>query len=458
MIDLKKINRIISVVIAALLLSTGTLSLLPGQTQAAVNDQGVDLSIHNGYNARFGYAHDKFAILQVGGYQYGLYDQPTYNSQVASTIAQGKRAHTYLWWEGVGDYNTAKMVLDYFLPKVQTPKGSIVAIDAEKGFQNTDLLMWALNYIKQAGYTPMLYGYKDYLVNNVDLARISKNYQLWLAEYPDYNLTPTPNYNFFPSYDNIGIFQFTSTYAPGGGLDGNIDLTGITDNGYTKHDNPKTQTPAINQGKTADNTPKTDIQTGFKVKVNFSANSWATGEAIPSWIKGNTYEVKEVSGNKVLLSDVLSWIDRSNVEIIQNKQQAPTPSATTNQNKIHIVATGETLGSIAEAFGTTYQNIAAWNGLSNPNLIYPGQSLIVGHSSNIYQESGSFVPNTAVNVRTSPSTGAVIATQYDQGQAVYYDGYTLNDGYVWIHYKSYTGHDRYIAVRNQGGNAWGYFY
>lgn len=65
----------------------------------AARDYGVDLSKYQGYNAQFVSPDDKFAICQVGG-MYGdgsTYSQPTYDSQVATTIAQGKRAHTYIW-------------------------------------------------------------------------------------------------------------------------------------------------------------------------------------------------------------------------------------------------------------------------------------------------------------------------------------------------------------------------
>nr|WP_305955393.1 LysM domain-containing protein [Klebsiella grimontii] len=41
----------------------------------------------------------------------------------------------------------------------------------------------------------------------------------------------------------------------------------------------------------------------------------------------------------------------------------------------HVVQYGETLSSIATKYGTTYQALAQRNGLSNPNLIYPGQVL-----------------------------------------------------------------------------------
>ena len=197
-------------------------------------------------------------------------------------------------------------------------------------------------------------------------------YQLWMAEYPDYEVTPYPNYNYFPSFENIGIFQFTSTYVAGG-LDGNVDLTGITDNGYTKNNQPATNTPAIEEGKEVENTPSSDVKVGDTVKVNFSANQWATGETIPQWVKGESYKVQQVDGNKILLADILSWIDKANVELLPDSTAvAEQPSTTT-----HIVQYGETLSSIATQYGTTYQALASLNGLSNPNMIYAGQVLKV---------------------------------------------------------------------------------
>ena len=255
----------------------------------------------------------------------------------------------------------------------QTPKGSIVALDVEDGVANTDVILWSLQYIKDRGYTPLLYGYKHFLVNNLDLKRISDKFGLWLGEYPDYNVTPVPNYNYFPSWDNIQIFQFTSTYVAGG-LDGNIDLSGVTDNGY-KNGNPSkpnTETPAIDAGKEADKVKGNAKEVGMTVKVNFSSQTYATGEAIPDWVKGTSYQVIEKSGDKVLLDGIMSWLSVYDVETLDAKTSESTVS-----NKIHIVQYGENLSSIALKYGTTWQDLARINALSNPSIIYAGQTLSV---------------------------------------------------------------------------------
>lgn len=362
----------------------GASILLQSTAYAAVGDQGVDWSRYQGANGIFGYGHDKFAICQIGGVNGGgMYGQTTYETQVASAIAQGKRAHTYIWYQVGGNASLGEQVLNTFLPQVQTPKGSIVALDYESGASadkqaNTNAILHGMRMIKAAGYTPMYYSYKPYTVANVYVDQIIREFpnSLWMAAYPDYNVTPTPNYNVFPSMDGVAIYQFTSTYIAGG-LDGNVDLTGITDNGYTKGNNPENQTPAISQGQQADNTPKSDIAVGNQVKVKFGANVWATGEAIPDWVKGRTYSVAQVSGSRVLLAGINSWINKSDVEII-SVSFAPIQAPATS---MYTVRSGDTLSSIASKFGTSYQALASLNGISNPNLIYVGQVLRVNGSA-----------------------------------------------------------------------------
>ncbi|RAU00446.1 lysin, partial [Weissella confusa] len=69
------------------------------------------------------------------------------------------------------------------------------------------------------------------------------------------------------------------------------------------------------------NTPKADIAPGMTVKVNFSAKNYATGEAIPDFVKGEPHKVLEVDGDRVLLDDIYSWVNKKNVEILDANTQ-----------------------------------------------------------------------------------------------------------------------------------------
>ena len=397
---MNKNKAILSVLSAFALMSVGFTA------QAAKGDQGVDWARYQGINGKWGYAHDKFAICQIGGTVDGwnVYDQSTYRTQVAGTIAMGRRAHTYIWWQNVTTPQQADKALDYFLPKVQTPKQSIVALDVESGAQNTNTVDYALTRIKQAGYTPVLYGYKSYLVNHVDLASLAKKYPLWLAAYPDYNVTVKPNYNFFPSYNNVGIFQFTSTYVAGG-LDGDVDLTGITDNGYHNGDasKPITKPVAVKQGIKADNTPKKDITTGYKVKVNYSAKRWASGQAIPNWVKGRMYLIVQTSGDRVLLGGIMSWIKRSDVEILQTAKQA---------SGTYTVKSGDSWWSIATRHGMSMYTLASCNGKTIYSMLHPGDKLTIsGQTTRVYTvKSGDTLSSIAG--RLGVSVGHLVQTNH----------------------------------------------
>ncbi|MFG5563685.1 LysM peptidoglycan-binding domain-containing protein [Enterococcus faecalis] len=401
-------KKIVTLIIVALVAVT------PLNVFAAKGDRGVDWAIYQGEQGRFGYAHDKFTIAQIGGYNAsGIYEQYTYKSQVASAIAQGKRAHTYIWYDTWGNMDIAKTTMDYFLPRIQTPKNSIVALDFEHGASsdvnaNTETILYGMRRIKQAGYTPMYYSYKPFTLQYVDYQRIIKEFpnSLWIAAYPSYEVTPEPLYAYFPSMEGIGIWQFTSTYIAGG-LDGNVDLTGITDNGYTATDKPETETPAIDVGEEVENTPSSDVKVGDTVKVKFSVDAWATGEAIPDWVKGNSYKVQEVTVSRVLLEGILSWISKGDIELLPDAAVVPDkqPEAT------HVVQYGETLSSIAYQYGTYYQKLAALNGLANPNLIYPGQVLKVNGSvvSKIYTvQYGDNLSSIAAKLGTTYQTLAAL--------------------------------------------------
>ncbi len=349
--------------------------------QADEREYGTDTAIYQGVSAQKVQASDTFSIAQVGGSVHGrLYDQWTYRSQVSTGIAMGLRMHTYVWMETGGNTMQTANMLNYFLPKIQTPKGSIIALDYEDGAgpsaqANTDNVLYGMRRIRDAGYTPVLYSGKYYIANHLQLDRILSEFpnSLWIASYADMQVRTRPLWGYFPSMPGVAIWQFTST-GRAGGLDYNVDLLGITKKGYKYGDaeRPVTKPEAVKEGIQADHTPKKAIEAGYTVKVNFSSKTWSNGASIPSWVKGNSYEVIQTSGNKVLLKGIMSWIDRSNVEILQTSTQAQTVASGT-----YVVQQGDSLSAIATRYNTTVGILQSLNNIRNVNLIYPGQVLRV---------------------------------------------------------------------------------
>ena len=77
------------------------------------------------------------------------------------------------------------------------------------------------------------------------------------------------------------------------------------------------------------------------------------------------WEVRDKSDTRI---DPTPYID-SDLPGTPQPKPTPTPSGDTE----YIVKKGDTLSGIAAKYGTTYQSLAEYNGISNPNLIYPGQ-------------------------------------------------------------------------------------
>lgn len=68
-------------------------------------------------------------------------------------------------------------------------------------------------------------------------------------------------------------------------------------------------------------------------------------------------------------------------ESASGEASAPSANETSSDAAQHVVASGETLSSIASAYGTSTSALASINGLSDPNRIYVGQTLSISGSA-----------------------------------------------------------------------------
>lgn len=75
------------------------------------------------------------------------------------------------------------------------------------------------------------------------------------------------------------------------------------------------------------------FKVGEKVRVKESATQYATGQALAWFVKGSIYEVTKVAGDKLLLSDIISWVWIDDVE----KVSANTVVSTDNTFLVKII-------------------------------------------------------------------------------------------------------------------------
>lgn len=80
----------------------------------------------------------------------------------------------------------------------------------------------------------------------------------------------------------------------------------------------------------------------------------------------------------VTVEEIVSANGIADPNLIYVGQRLSIPIGGTASTKhVYTVQSGDTLSGIAAKFGTTYQAIAAANGISDPNRIYPGQVLTI---------------------------------------------------------------------------------
>lgn len=133
-------------------------------------------------------------------------------------------------------------------------------------------------------------------------------------------------------------------------------------------------------GKTTNETkPQTQTETAQKPAI--SNGSTKNDEIVYVVKKGDTLsKIASIYGTTYQV--LASYNGISNPNVINAGQVIKIPSGTKSNitntsSRTYIVKAGDTLSSIAKRYGTTYQKIAKDNGISNPNKIYPGQKLII---------------------------------------------------------------------------------
>lgn len=130
-----------------------------------------------------------------------------------------------------GDVVTAQAEANYFISNLPSHPRYLVC-DYEDGASgdkqaNTNAVLAFMDVCKANGFEPIYYSYKPYTLANVYVDQITARYpnSLWIAAYPNYDVTPHPVWEIYPNMSHTKWWQFTST-GIAGGLDKNVVIVG----------------------------------------------------------------------------------------------------------------------------------------------------------------------------------------------------------------------------------------
>lgn len=316
------------------------------------------------------------------------YVSPDCARQVEQARARGKLFGVYHYIDGSGAIGEA----DFFIDNIKNWVGEgMLCLDwksnQNSAWGNEDYLRQvAQRVIDRTGIPPVIYVQQSRMAQVKPIAD-ALNCALWIAQYANMNATGYQDAPWNEGAYSCAIRQYSSCGRLSG-YSGNLDLNKayMDAAAWKKYANPSggasAPSPAPSKpsasapsGSTLDlvyhivtNDINGDARRDYcgsrydEVQGFINDTHDASASTLAKWIRAGKY------GNNPVRQTVIEACGgkyREAQDIINGKGKQTT----------YVVKSGDTLSGIAAKFGTTYQAIAAKNGISNPNLIYPGQVL-----------------------------------------------------------------------------------
>lgn len=316
------------------------------------------------------------------------YVSPDCARQVEQARARGKLFGVYHYIDGSGAIDEA----DFFIDNIKNWVGEgMLCLDWESNqnsaWGNEDYLRQvAQRVIDRTGIPPVIYVQQSRMAQVKPIAD-ALNCALWIAQYANMNATGYQDAPWNEGAYSCAIRQYSSCGRLSG-YSGNLDLNKayMDAAAWKKYANPSggASAPSPAPSKPSASAPSgSTLDLVYHIVTNdingdarrdycgsryddvqgfINDTHDASASTLAKWIRAGKY------GNNPVRQTVIEACGgkyREAQDIINGKGKQTT----------YVVKSGDTLSGIAAKFGTTYQAIAAKNGISNPNLIYPGQVL-----------------------------------------------------------------------------------
>lgn len=262
----------------------------------------------------------------------------------------------------------------------------VLDLEEAGSYGSAELSMLANEFLEaveiNSGLNVALYTYASFANNNIEPGYGLEKYPLWIAEYG----TSSPESNSIWGSSYAG-WQYSDTgYIPG--VSGNCDLD------------------TFNSG----------ILLNSKVSIPETRKQESENSAIKYYVvqAGNTLSgIASRFGTTVQALAQLNNITNPNLiyvgQVLKIYGDNKVQRGNNNFSTTYVVQSGDTLSRIAARFGTTVQELAQLNDISNPNLIYIGEVLKLPVSNSVKSGASSNQYQTTYVVQSGDTLSGIAA-------------------------------------------------
>ena len=439
----------------------------------------------------------QFAVVKVS--EGTNYQNPNAQGQIQSAEQNNMMTMGYHYTHFGSNSNQAVQEGNYAVNSAQQaglPQGSYLATDWEQDVNNntngsvaanTNAITSFMDTVHDGGYNPMLYSSEWLLKNKVDTNKISEKYPnaLWVAKYKTNGREDNPDYNYFPSMDNVAIWQYTQNWR-GQNVDGNVNVVPLSNK--TTADNNNTSTNAANTNNSNANNGQSSSQAPANPIIN-NSNATAKPNNNNSTQPAQPTETKPAEKPSTTTNINSDWTKQNGVFVTGGAINLRTGASTDSKVIIQLPANSEvkydayrTIGQYTwlrqpranneygylvgrdngQAWGTfkegsaTTAKPAETKPANKPAQPTNKPSTTTNVNSDWTKQNGVFVTGGAINLRTGAGTNSKVIAMLPTNTEIKYDAYHTEGQYTWLRQPRANGQYGYLVGRNNG-QAWGTF-
>ena len=360
--------------------------------QSELKYEGIDVSNWQGYIDYSQVKNSNIEIVYIKASQGSTYKDPYFEINYENAKSNGLKVGAYHFLTATNT-EEAKQEAVFFASVISRKQIDCkLALDYEQfnGLDKEQINQIALAFIQKIKeltekeviiYSDLSNG------ENTFNSEVANNGELWLAYYGDYNNLEDIN----SSWSNFIGVQYTDSGIISG-IETNVDrdlfseeifLDDSSEIPYTENPNDSYNTETI----------------------SYTVQSGDTLSQIASKYGTTVQEIAKINDiqnvNLIYPGQVLKITTNSNIPGSQSNSTGKT---------YYTIKRGDTLWGISKKYGVSVQNLEDWNNIQNSNLIYPGQRLILygnyssSDNGNIYYtvQRGDTLWRIARRYRTCP--------------------------------------------------------